>query len=315
MFSKINKQLNTEPKVYVETSKTCISAGYPSVKIAVFHVHNEVAKEYAKAHTILKDFIKTCLINRMDVITGDANQSANLMHKHQHFPHYLLSNFAQVLRQLLANYNEISGDQGIHAFLESSSRALDLRASFLHYKTQYDAWQREEMKLEDFQHPDPEVAPDLDSMLTAVLCWDVFPQHSKGRLTNAAKKSLGFGKTKQLTNLYSTEDLPTGITVSSTERIKWLTNCSLMNATNDQNWHLPLGVSIQVRHQKANVSSTSVALREERQQIHREQRKRLMRQEGKGEGRGRSHRGFSTTGSATGSYHSAQLVEGEEQEF
>ena len=131
IFSNIIKQLNTEPEIYVETMKTCLSAGYPSVKIAVFHLQNEVSKEYAyKAHTILKDFIKTCMINWIDVLTGDANQSANMMHKHQQFPHYTLSNFTQALRQILANYNDISGDNGINAFLESSSRALDVRASW-----------------------------------------------------------------------------------------------------------------------------------------------------------------------------------------
>ena len=58
MYSHVIKQLNTEPKVYVESPEICTSAGYPSVKIASFHLHNETAKEYAKAHTILKDFIK-----------------------------------------------------------------------------------------------------------------------------------------------------------------------------------------------------------------------------------------------------------------
>ena len=272
MYSHVIKQLNTEPKVYVESPEVCISAGYPPVKIAIFHLHNDTAKEFAKAHTVLKDFIKICLINRIDIVTGDTNQSANLMHKHQHFPHFLLSNFAHVLRQMLAVYNDISGEEGINAFLETSSRALDLRASYLNDKYQYDAVNRNEMELEDIQQPPGESAPDLDSMLTAVLCWHVFPQHIAGRQANINKKSLGFGRTKQLTNLYDTDDLPTGITVSSTERIKWLTNCSLMNAVNDQNWHLPLGVCIQVRHQKANLSHIGVSLREERQRVHREQR-------------------------------------------
>ena len=92
------------------------------------------------------------------------------MHKNQHFPHFLLSNFAHVLRQLLAVYNDISGEEGINALLESSSRALGLRASYLNYKYQYDAVNRNEMELEDIQPPPEATAPDLDSMLTAVLC-------------------------------------------------------------------------------------------------------------------------------------------------
>ena len=236
------------------------------------------------------------------------------MHKHQHFPHFLLSNFAHVLRQMLAVYNDIPGEEGINAFLETSSRALDLRASYLNYKYQYDAVNKNEMELEDIQRQSEESAPDLDSMLTAVLCWDVFPQHIAGPQANINKKSLGFGRTKQLTNLYDTDDLPTGITVPSTERIKWLTNCSLMSAVNDQNWRLPLGVSIQVRHQKPNLSHVGTSLREERQRVHREQR--AARGETKGKGRSHSNRGYSATGSHAGSYMSAdQLVPGEEQDF
>ena len=120
------------------------------MKIAIFHLHNDTANEFAKAHTVLKDFIKTCLVNRIDIITGDAHQSANLMHKHQR-PHFLLSNFAHALRQMLAVYNDISGEEGINALLETSSRALDLRASYLSYKYQYDAVNRNEMEPEDIQ--------------------------------------------------------------------------------------------------------------------------------------------------------------------
>ena len=68
--------------------------------------------------------------------------------------------------------------------------------------------------------------------------------------------------------------------------------------------HLRLSVSIQVRHQKANVSSTTVAIREVKQQEYREQRRRAI-----------------LWRSTTGSYHSAarssdeQLLEGEKIQF
>ena len=249
IFSNVIRQMNTDPSRFTETPETCTSAGYPSIKIAVFHLAHDVAKEFHKSHTILKDFVKTCMINRNDIITGDANQAANQMHTGQTFPHFMLSNFTHVLRQWLQYYSEISETGGINAFVETSSRSLDLRASYLHYKKQIDEINAGERDPGDFEQPSSPYAPDLDSMVTAVLCWDIFPAHKKARLKEnqrlAQKKPQ-----KQLNNLFRIEDLP-----------KWLTNCSLMQNTGDQNWHLPLGISIAVRYVKPNASAIGQALK------------------------------------------------------
>ena len=86
----------------------------------------------------------------------------------------------------------IKKDQRINAFLETSSTALDIRASTLHYKAQNDKVSQGEWdSLADFVFHNEKEAADLDSMVTVVLCWDTLLDHQKGRFEEVSDYAPG----------------------------------------------------------------------------------------------------------------------------
>ena len=165
----------------------------------------------------------------------------------------------------------IEYERGIKAYLESSSRSLDIRASTLRYKSQYDAVNSgEKESIEDFEFPKLETAADLDSMMTAVLCWNLCPAHKQGRIKERAKKQRRQQHPKPLLCLTTMTFPP----VSGSSRPNVSNGWTIiMNGMNDKSWHLPLLVSIMVRHQNPNLSEYGEFKRKERRDAFFEKQK------------------------------------------
>ena len=236
--------LSTPPPVFQEGSTDAKSRGFPEAVIGVFHVDHGVAKKPLLSHNVLQRFLQRNLLYQADFVIGDANSAANRFHVKQELCHQRLSLFWYLLENNVRLLNERIKDplKRINAVIGCSTRARDEYLSVQNHTDRRDNFEIEKHREEQ-----------LDCMVTAVISYGKYTEHKVARVKCRNFLGSKFDEKQRPLNVVFPDNI-NELKVTSVEKFKWTTRCSLMLKPTDGDFHLPLMVHCHVRKNQQNKS-------------------------------------------------------------